>query len=334
MAQVKVRLPDGSERQYEAGVTYLDVAKSIGAGLAKAALAVKANGKLMDLALPVHCDTDLEIITSKSADGLEILRHSTAHILAMAVQKLWPTTQVTIGPVVDHGFYYDFKFPDEVKVNDKDLEAIAAEMKKIVKADLAVSRQVVSRDDAVRRFEALGEKFKVELISAIPATDEVSLYAMEHWFDLCRGPHVPSTAKVGAFKLTTVAGSYWRGDERNAQLTRIYGTAWATQKDLDDHLYRIEEAKKRDHRILGKQLGLFSFHKEAPANAFFHPYGATIYNKLMPLYGAATSNLALPRSTRRWLWTSSCGARAGTTTTTAKICTLPRLTTRSQQSSR
>jgi len=281
MAQVKVRLPDGSERQYEAGVTYLDVAKSIGAGLAKAALAVKANGKLMDLALPVHCDTDLEIITSKSADGLEILRHSTAHILAMAVQKLWPTTQVTIGPVVDHGFYYDFKFPDEVKVNDKDLEAIAAEMKKIVKADLAVSRQVVSRDDAVRRFEALGEKFKVELISAIPATDEVSLYAMEHWFDLCRGPHVPSTAKVGAFKLTTVAGSYWRGDERNAQLTRIYGTAWATQKDLDDHLYRIEEAKKRDHRILGKQLGLFSFHKEAPANAFFHPYGATIYNKLM-----------------------------------------------------
>ena len=307
MAQVKVRLPDGSERQYEAGVTYFDVAKSIGAGLAKAALAVKANGKLVDVTLPLTSDTDLEIVTGKSADGLEIIRHSTAHVLAMAVQKLWPTTQVTIGPVVDYGFYYDFKFPDGVKINDKDLEAIEVEMKKIVKADHPVSREVVSRDEAVRRFEKLGETFKVELISAIPQSEDVSIYAMEHWFDLCRGPHVPSTAKVGAFKLTTVAGSYWRGDERNPQLTRIYGTAWATQKDLDDHLHRIEEAKKRDHRVLGKQLGLFSFHKEAPANAFFHPYGATVYNKLMAFvrrsnvkYGFTEVNTPLVMDVELW----------------------------------
>ncbi len=235
----------------------------------------------MDLSQPVGVDTDLEILTAKSADGLEVIRHSTAHVLAMAVQKLWPGTQVTIGPVVDNGFYYDFKFPDEVKINDKDLERIEAEMKAIVKADLKIAREVVSRNEAVRRFDALGEKFKVELVSAIPESEEVSIYGMGPWFDLCRGPHVPTTAKVGAFKLMTVAGAYWRGDERNAQLTRIYGTAWATQKELDEYLHRLEEAKKRDHRVLGKQLGLFSFHKEAPANAFFHPPGAAVYNKLM-----------------------------------------------------
>ena len=281
MSQVHVRLPDGSKRSYSPEATFAEVAQSIGAGLAKAALAVKANGKLVDLSQPVGVDTDLEILTAKSADGLEVIRHSTAHVLAMAVQKLWPGTQVTIGPVVDNGFYYDFKFPDEVKINDKDLERIEAEMKAIVKADLKIAREVVSRNEAVRRFDALGEKFKVELVSAIPESEEVSIYGMGPWFDLCRGPHVPTTAKVGAFKLMTVAGAYWRGDERNAQLTRIYGTAWATQKELDEYLHRLEEAKKRDHRVLGKQLGLFSFHKEAPANAFFHPPGAAVYNKLM-----------------------------------------------------
>lgn len=281
MSQVHVRLPDGSKRSYSPGVTFAEVAQSIGAGLAKAALAVKANGKLLDLNAPVSVDTELEILTAKSADGLEVIRHSTAHVLAMAVQKLWPGTQVTIGPVVDNGFYYDFKFPDDIKINDKDLERIEAEMKAIVKADHKVAREVVSRNEAVRRFDELGEAFKVELVSAIPETDEVSIYSMNGWFDLCRGPHVPATSKVGAFKLMSVAGAYWRGDERNAQLTRIYGTAWATQKELDEYLHRIEEAKKRDHRVLGKQLGLFSFHKEAPANAFFHPAGATVYNKLM-----------------------------------------------------
>ena len=281
MSQVHVRLPDGSKRSYSPEVTFAEVAQSIGAGLAKAALAVKANGKLLDLNAPLRVDTELEILTAKSADGLEVIRHSTAHVLAMAVQKLWPGTQVTIGPVVDNGFYYDFKFPDDVKISDKDLERIEAEMKAIVRADHKVAREVVSRNEAVRRFDELGEKFKVELVSAIPETDEVSINGMGGWFDLCRGPHVPATSKVGAFKLMSVAGAYWRGDERNAQLTRIYGTAWATQKELDQYLHRIEEAKKRDHRVLGKQLGLFSFHKEAPANAFFHPAGATVYNKLM-----------------------------------------------------
>jgi threonyl-tRNA synthetase len=199
----------------------------------------------------------------------------------MAVQRLWPGTQVTIGPVIENGFYYDFAFPEGVKINDKDLERIEAEMKAIVKSDFGVTREVVGRDEAVSRFAKLGEKFKCEIVGAIPKDDEIALYAMGDWFDLCRGPHVPSTSKIGAFKLTSVAGSYWRGDERNPALTRIYGTAWATQKELDEYLARVEEAKKRDHRVVGKQLGLFSFHKEAPANAFFHPPGAIVYNALM-----------------------------------------------------
>ncbi len=281
MGEVKVRLPDGSERRYGAEATYKDVAASIGAGLAKAALAVRANGQLKDLGLPLKTDTDLEIITSKSPEGLEVIRHSTAHVLAMAVQKLWPGTQVTIGPVVDHGFYYDFAFPEAVKISEKELPQIEDEMQKIVSQDLPVFRTVVSRQEAVERFTALKESFKVEIIKELPETEEISIYGMGDWFDLCRGPHVPSTGKIGAFKLTIVAGSYWRGDEKNPRLTRIYGTAWASKKDLQDYLTRLEEAKKRDHRVLGKQLGLFSFHPEAPANAFFHPPGARLYLSLM-----------------------------------------------------
>jgi threonyl-tRNA synthetase len=281
MSSVRVRLPDGSERQFQPGATYKDVALSIGAGLAKAALAAKENGKLVDLTRSVVDQVALEIVTGKSAEGLEVIRHSTAHVLAMAVQKLWPGTQVTIGPVVEHGFYYDFLFPKDVKISDKDLEKIEAEMHAIVKADHAVRREAVSRDEALRRFTALGEHFKCEIVKDLPAGDEITIYGMSEWFDLCRGPHVPSTAKVGAFKLTSIAGAYWRGDERNAQLTRIYGTAWPTQKELDEHLSRIEEAKKRDHRVVGKQLNLFSFHREAPANVFFHPPGAALYNQLM-----------------------------------------------------
>lgn len=307
MSQVRVRLPDGSERHYPAGTTGEQVAKSIGAGLAKAALAMKANGKILDITAPLAGDTELEIITGKSSEGLDVIRHSTAHVLAMAVQKLWPGTQVTIGPVIENGFYYDFHFPEGVKISDKDLERIESEMKAIVKADHRVEREVVTRDEAVRRFQELGEKFKVEIVKDIPQSEDVSVYGMGGWFDLCRGPHVPSTSKVGAFKLTAIAGSYWRGDEKNPQLTRIYGTAWANQKDLDDYLLRLEEAKKRDHRVLGKQLGLFSFHKEAPANAFFHPYGATVYNKLMAFmrlsnarYGFTEVNTPLVMDVELW----------------------------------
>lgn len=290
MPQVKVRLPDGSERQYEAGTTFAEVAQSIGAGLAKAALAVKANGKERDMFMPITQDVDLEILTNKSAGGLDVIRHSTAHILAMAVQKLWPGTQVTIGPVIENGFFYDFAFPEGVKINDKDLERIEKEMEAIVKADHKVHREVVTREDAVKRFEKLGETFKVEIVSELPKDDEVTIYGMGDWFDLCRGPHIPSTGKAGAFKLTALAGAYWRGDEKKAMLTRIYGTAWANKKELDEYLARVEEAKKRDHRVVGKQLGLFSFHKEAPANAFFHPAGTTLYNNLMSFIRRSNRN--------------------------------------------
>lgn len=306
-AEVKVKLPDGSERRYPTGTTYFEVAKSIGAGLAKAALAVKADGKIRDLNTKMDQDVDLAIITSKDAEGLEVIRHSTAHVLAMAVQKLWPGTQVTIGPIIENGFYYDFLFPEGVKLSDKDLEKIEAEMTAIQKADHAVFREEVTLPEAVQRFEKLGEKFKVEIVKDLPPGDKISIYGMGPWFDLCRGPHVPSTAKTGAFKLTAVAGSYWRGDERNPALTRIYGTAWANKKDLDDYLHRIEEAKKRDHRILGKQLKLFSFHKEAPANAFFHPDGAQLYNSLMGFmrrsnkkYGFTEVNTPLLMNVELW----------------------------------
>ncbi len=281
MSQVTVKLPDGSKRQYPTGTTYAEVAQSIGAGLAKAALAVKANGQQRDLFIPMTSDVDLEIITNKSPDALEVIRHSTAHVLAMAVQKLWPGTQVTIGPVIENGFFYDFAFPEGVKISDKDFEKIEAEMQKIVKADHKVVRTIVSREEAIKRFTALGEHYKVEIINGFPAGEEIAIYSMGDWYDLCRGPHVPQSSKLGAFKLTAVAGAYWRGDEKNAMLTRIYGTAWANKADLDAYLHRVEEAKRRDHRVLGKQMGLFSFHKEAPANAFFHPPGAALYNKLM-----------------------------------------------------
>jgi threonyl-tRNA synthetase len=285
MGEVKIRLPDGSQRSYQGSQSYYDVASSIGPSLAKAALGVKVNGKVIDLSATLDSQgsdlQDLEIITSKSKEGLEIIRHSTAHILAMAVQKIWPGTQVTIGPVIENGFYYDFSFKDAVKISEKELPAIEEEMQKIIDANIPVFREVVARDHAVGRFETLGEHFKVEIVRELPEGEPISIYGMGEWFDLCRGPHIPSTGKAGAFKLTTVAGSYWRGDETKARLTRIYGTAWGSKKDLQDYLNRLEEAKKRDHRVLGKQLNLFTFHNEAPANAFFHPAGARLYLSLM-----------------------------------------------------
>ena len=281
MPQFKVKLPDGSERQYEAQTSYLKVAESIGAGLAKAALAVKANGELLDLTRTITQDVVLEIITNKNPAGLDVIRHTTAHVLAMAVQKLWPGTQVTIGPVIENGFYYDFAFRDEVKINDGDLEAIESEMNAIVSANHLVMREEVSRDQAVETFGGVGETFKVQIIKDLPADAVISVYKMGGWFDLCLGPHVPSTSKLGAFKLMSVAGAYWRGDEKNARLTRIYGTAWGDKKELEAHLARLEEAKKRDHRVLGKQLDLFSFHPEAPANPFFHPKGQMLFNLMV-----------------------------------------------------
>ena len=278
---IKVTLPDGSERTYPVGTTLNDVAKSIGAGLARAALAAKVNGQMKDMAAPLTTDAVVNFVTPKNEDGVDVIRHTTAHLMAMAVQKIYPGTQVTIGPVIDNGFYYDFLFPAGVKVSDADLPKIEAEMQSIVKSDFPVAREVVTRDQAVKTFAGIKETFKVEIINELPADVEISMYKMGGWFDLCVGPHVPSTGKLGAFKLTTVAGAYWRGNEKNAQLTRIYGTAWGDKAQLDAYLTRLEEAKKRDHRVLGKQLELFSFHKEAPAHPFFHAKGYALFNSLM-----------------------------------------------------
>lgn len=278
---VNVTLPDGSKRPFAPGTPFLDVAKSIGAGLAKAALAVKVDGKIKDILSPIESDCAIEIITNKAPEGIDIIRHSTAHLLAMAVQKLWPGTQVTIGPVIENGFFYDFAFPPEVKIGEGDLAKIEQEMQAIVKADLPVKREVWSKDRAVDTFKGMGEHFKVEIINDFPAGEIISIYHMGPWFDLCVGPHVPSSGKLGAFKLTAVAGSYWRGNEKNPQLVRIYGTAWGDKGALEEYLHRLEEAKRRDHRVLGKQLGLFTFHKEAPANPFFHPKGQLLFTNLM-----------------------------------------------------
>jgi threonyl-tRNA synthetase len=276
---MQVELPDGSKREVPDGATLADVAASIGRGLAKAAIAGKVNGKVVDVYTPVSDNAKIEIVTPKSEAGLDTIRHSTAHLMAMAVQELFPGTQVTIGPVIDNGFFYDFG--TDRPFTDDDLRRIEEKMTEIVKRDLPVRREVVSRDEAIAMFEKLGEKYKVEIIKGIPGDEPLSVYHQGDWFDLCRGPHVPSTGRLGAFKLTSVAGAYWRGDERNAMLQRIYGTAWADKDELSAYLTRIEEAHARDHRKLGKQLGLFMFSNFAPSMPVFLPKGAAIYNELV-----------------------------------------------------
>jgi len=272
---VSVSLPDGSKRDFDGPVTVGDVAANIGAGLAKAALAGKVNGKLVDLSYSIDADSALEIVTEKHADALEVLRHSTAHLLAQATQRLFPETQVTIGPVVDNGFYYDFA--RKTPFTPDDLERIQAEMEKIVKESLPVTRSVMRRDEAVSFFRGKGELYKAEIIESIPANEDLSLYAQGEFIDLCRGPHVPNTGKLRAFKLMKLAGAYWRGDSKNEMLQRVYGTAWLNDKDLKAHLTQLEEADKRDHRKLGKQLHLFHMQDEAPGLVFWHPKGWSIW---------------------------------------------------------
>ncbi len=276
---MQVELPDGSKREIPDGATVFDVAASIGKGLAKAALAGKVNGKVVDIYAPVPDNAKIEIVTPKSEAGLDTIRHSTAHLMAMAVQELFPGTQVTIGPVIENGFFYDFG--TDRPFTDEDLRRIEEKMAEIVKRDLPVRREVLSRDEAIATFEKLGEKYKVEIIKSIPGDEPLSVYRQGEWFDLCRGPHVPSTGRLGAFRLTSVAGAYWRGDERNAMLQRIYGTAWADKDDLAAYVKRIEEAKARDHRKLGKELDLFTFSHFAPSMPIFLPKGASIYNTLV-----------------------------------------------------
>ena len=272
---IEITLPDGSKRPFDHPVSVQDVAASIGAGLAKATLAGKVDGKLVDASFPIEHNASLEIVTEKSPEALEILRHSTAHLLAQAVQRLYPGAQVTIGPVIDNGFYYDFAY--ERPFTPDDLVKIEAEMEKIIKEQLPVTRSVKSRDEAVAFFRGLGENYKAEIIESIPSNEELSLYSQGEFTDLCRGPHVPNTGKLRAFKLMKVAGAYWRGDSNNAMLTRIYGTSWLSDKDLKAYLHQLEEAEKRDHRKIGKALDLFHQQEEAPGMVFWHPNGWAIW---------------------------------------------------------
>ncbi|WP_018954382.1 threonine--tRNA ligase [Thioalkalivibrio sulfidiphilus] len=270
-----ITLPDGSERRFDAPVTVRDVAADIGAGLAKAALAGRVNGRLVDTSHLIEDDANLAIITDRDPEGLEVIRHSTAHLLAQAVKDLFPSAQVTIGPVIDNGFYYDFAF--ERPFHPDDLEKIEARMKELAKADLPVFRSVMDRDEAVDFFRNQGEEYKAQIIADIPAGETISLYKQGEFIDLCRGPHVPSTGKLKAFKLTKVAGAYWRGDSSNEMLQRIYGTAWANKQQLDDYLHRLAEAERRDHRRIGTELNLFSIQEDAGGGlVFWHPKGARI----------------------------------------------------------
>jgi len=274
-----VTLPDGSQRSFDHPVTVDEVAGNIGAGLRRAALAGRVDGKLVDTSYVINRDATLAIVTEKDADGLEVIRHSTAHLLAQAVKELFPDAQVTIGPVIEDGFYYDFAYARPF--TPEDLAAIEAKMAELVKQDQIVSRRAMPRDEAVKYFRNLGELYKAEIIASIPDTDEISLYGQGNWVDLCRGPHVPSTGKLKAFKLTKLAGAYWRGDSRNEMLQRIYGTAWPDKKQLDEYLHRLEEAEKRDHRRIGKELDLFHLQEEAPGAVFWHPKGWTVFQALI-----------------------------------------------------
>jgi len=273
-----ITLPDGSKREFPQPVTVAEVAASIGAGLAKAALAGRVDGRLVDTSHRIDADAQVAIVTDKDADGLEIIRHSTAHLLAYAVKELFPDAQVTIGPVIENGFYYDFAYTRPF--TPEDLAAIEKRMAELAKKDFPVTREVWQRDDAVAFFKDMGEHYKAELIAAIPAGEPIGLYREGDFVDLCRGPHVPSTGKLKVFKLMKVAGAYWRGDAKNAQLQRIYGTAWAKKEDLDAYLHMLEEAEKRDHRRLGKQLDLFHLQEEAPGLVFWHPHGWIVWQEI------------------------------------------------------
>ncbi|MCP1119829.1 threonine--tRNA ligase [Robbsia andropogonis] len=305
---ISVRLPDGSVRQYERPVTVAEVAASIGPGLAKAALGGKIDGQEVDTSALIDRDVALSIITDKDPEGLDIVRHSTAHLLAYAVKELYPEAQVTIGPVIDNGFYYDFAYSRPF--TPEDLERIEKRMQEIAKRDEPVSRRVVSRDEAVAYFAGIGEKYKAELIAAIPGDEDIKLYSHGGFTDLCRGPHVPSTGKLKVFKLMKVAGAYWRGDANNEQLQRIYGTAWTRKEDQDAYLTMLEEAEKRDHRKLGKQLDLFHLQEEAPGMVFWHPKGWALWQAVeqymrQRLNASGYSEIKTPMVMDKSLWERS-----------------------------
>ena len=303
-----ISLPDGSQRSYDDPLPVMDIAADIGPGLARATLAAEVDGRLVDASHLVDADATLRIITARDEEGLDILRHSCAHLMAQAVKELFPEAQVTIGPVIEDGFYYDFAF--DRSFTPEDLAAIEDKMKELAGRDLDVSRLVMGRDEAVEFFRGQGEEYKAQIIESIPADEELSLYRQGEFIDLCRGPHVPSTGKLGAFKLTRLAGAYWRGDSRNEMLQRIYGTAWPDRKALKQHLQRLEEAEKRDHRKLGRKQDLFHFQEEAPGLVFWHPKGWTLYNVVRDyirakLAGKGYQEINTPLVLDRSLWEKS-----------------------------
>ena len=306
---VKVTLPDGSVRQFDGPVTGADVAADIGPGLAKAALAVKIDGELKDLSTTIASDAGLAIVTNRDEEGLELLRHDCAHVLAEAVQELYPGTQVTIGPTIENGFYYDFARDEPFSIDD--LEKMEQKMHEIVDRDTPFAREVWDRDDAIRHFEDIGEKYKAQIIQDLPADQDISIYRQGDWLDLCRGPHLPSTGRVGhSFKLMKVAGAYWRGDHRNEMLQRIYGTCWFNDKDLKAYLHMLEEAEKRDHRRLGREMNLFHIQEEAPGSAFWHPKGWALYRTVQDymrsrLDDAGYVEVNTPQLVDRALWEAS-----------------------------
>jgi threonyl-tRNA synthetase len=306
---VSITLPDGSVRAYPGPVTGAEIAASIGPGLAKAAIAVEVDGEIRDLNRAIAADANLRIITRKDEDALELIRHDAAHVMAQAVQELYPGTQVTIGPAIEDGFYYDFSRPEPFTPDD--LKKIEARMAEIVAEDIPIVREVWERDEAIRVFADMGEKYKAELIEGLPAEEDVSVYRQGPWFDLCRGPHLPTTGDIGkGFKLLKLAGAYWRGDSRNEMLQRIYGTAWRDEKELGAYLHRLEEAEKRDHRRLGREMDLFHFQEEAIGSAFWHPKGWTLYRAIerymrARLEEAGYQEVRTPNLFDRVLWEQS-----------------------------
>jgi threonyl-tRNA synthetase len=303
-----ITLPDGSQKQFDHPVTVLDVAADIGPGLAKATLAGEVNGRLRDASHLIEDDAELRIITAKDPEGLEVIRHSTAHLLAQAVERLFPECQVTIGPVIEDGFYYDFSYPPGFTMED--LDRIGAEMRRIVVDALPVTREVWPRGQAIQFFRQEGEEYKAQIIEDLPEGEEISVYRQGEFVDLCRGPHVPDTGKLGQFCLTKLAGAYWRGDSNNEMLQRVYGTAWPSKKELNAYLRRLEEAEKRDHRKVGKQLGLFHFQEEAPGMVFWHDHGWRIYTEVEKyvreqLRGAGYQEVNTPEMVDIRLWEKS-----------------------------
>ena len=321
---MNVILPDGSQKELPDGATGADLAAAIGPGLARAALAIKVGGEIRDLARPLSDGDEVAIVTNRDDDSLDLIRHDTAHVLAAAVLDLYPGTKISIGPPIEDGFYYDFEFPEGVTVSDADFETLEAKMREHVKAGEVFVREDVTPDAALERFKGEGQDYKVELIEDLVSNngvDSVSLYTNGPFTDLCRGPHAPSTDRIKAFKLLSVAGAYWRGNSDNTMLTRIYGTAFHSKDDLDAHLERLEQARQRDHRKLGRELGLFSFSELAPGSAFWQPAGTAVYNALVAaLAHRCRSSAATRRSRPRCSTTASCGRSPATGTSTARTC--------------